>query len=151
MITPIPRSPAGDILPQKGSSDGIYDGVYATSSMDLRPGYFNKYPRVPLHPIEYSLALATPFIMKWKQYDIPLLCRCLQIKVYWYDKGSSKQADWVIKSWRFQRKSKLIKFLSLIPNKYSKRNFVSNWLSGRSGSLKPAKHNIYRKPSLFVP
>ncbi len=60
MITPIPRSPAGDILPQKGSSDGIYDGVYATSSMDLRPGYFNKYPRVPLHPIQYSLRLTAP-------------------------------------------------------------------------------------------
>jgi hypothetical protein len=55
----IPRSPAGDILPQKGSSDGIYDGVYATSSMDLRPGYFNKYPRVPLHPIQYSLLMTT--------------------------------------------------------------------------------------------
>ncbi len=60
MITPIPPSPAGDILPQKGSSVGIYDSVYATSSMDLRPGYFNKNPRVPLHPIQPSWSVSSP-------------------------------------------------------------------------------------------
>jgi hypothetical protein len=29
--------------------------MYAMSTMDLRLEYFTKYPRVPLHPIQYSL------------------------------------------------------------------------------------------------
>jgi hypothetical protein len=52
-----PPIPAGDSLPQKGSPVGIYDGVYATSTIDLRLGYFSQSARVPLHPIQPSCAL----------------------------------------------------------------------------------------------
>jgi hypothetical protein len=37
----------------------LSDAVYATSTMDLRLRYFSQSARVPLHPIQYSLAGAT--------------------------------------------------------------------------------------------
>jgi hypothetical protein len=44
----------GVILPQKGTPVGICNGVYATSSMDLRSGYISTIARVPLH-LTYKL------------------------------------------------------------------------------------------------
>jgi hypothetical protein len=50
--------------PQKGSLVNLSDAVYATSTMDLRLRYFSQSPRVPLHPIQYSLVEGAGIVPK---------------------------------------------------------------------------------------